>query len=472
MHLTRMRLGGVPPFTEVVEFEFDERVNVFVGPNASGKSTVLSEISLAFDRETRSETIRHRILEGMLPPSIWHYADLEQDSEYLKDKKINFVSLRADSGEGYCSDTESPVVHFGPVRIGLSQNEIGKRTDLDGTPARELLMLGFSGENLRKVFDQSQLEADQMFDEERQLRESGVEDFERRAWNFFRVDELAYRCARSICNEIITGDRPRNYVAGLNLEDLEHQPMANLEEVSIRRSLGVGTIDVPNFDNVKPEHRPVHSGKPGSEPLDASSLSSGTQLTFLWIWWLALRMLHHYEFTDGWEKRSVILLIDEIENHLHPTWQRRVIPALLEHFPGLQIFATTHSPFVVAGLKAGQVHLLNRDADGTVTASTNTEDIVGWTADEILRVYMGVDDPTDNVTAEAAEQLRRLRDEEPRTDEREEEDRQAEMLRLRQIVDRAELSGPRAAEDARFLADLRSILNRHSQSENLDQENG
>ena len=91
----------------------------------------------------------------------------------------------------------------------------------------------------------------------------------------------------------------------------------------------------------------------------------------------------------GWQEKPAILLIDEIENHLHPTWQRRVIPALLDHFPNLQIFATTHSPFVVAGLKSGQVHLLNRDENGIVTATTNTEDIIGWTADQILRNYDG-----------------------------------------------------------------------------------
>ena len=44
MHLTRMRFGGVPPFTEPVELRFDERVNLFVGPNATGKSRLLSEI--------------------------------------------------------------------------------------------------------------------------------------------------------------------------------------------------------------------------------------------------------------------------------------------------------------------------------------------------------------------------------------------------------------------------------------------
>ena len=81
---------------------------------------------------------------------------------------------------------------------------------------------------------------------------------------------------------------------------------------------------------------------------------------------IALSLLFMHNFEPGWQKRRAILLIDEIENHLHPTWQRRVIPALLEHFPGLQIFATTHSPFVVAGLKAGQVHLLNRDANGVL----------------------------------------------------------------------------------------------------------
>ena len=75
-------------------------------------------------------------------------------------------------------------------------------------------------------------------------------------------------------------------------------------------------------------------------------------------------------------------------------------PALLKHFPGLQIFATTHSPFVVAGLKAGQAHLLKRDDEGKVTATTNPEDIVGWTADEILRNMMGVEDPTDDATAQ------------------------------------------------------------------------
>ena len=107
----------------------------------------------------------------------------------------------------------------------------------------------------------------------------------------------------------------------------------------------------------------------------------------------------------------------------------------------MQIFATTHSPFVVAGLKAGQVHLLNRDENGVVTATTNTEDIIGWTADEILRTMMGVDDPTDDATAAAARELRQLRNEGPHDTVEAEEQRQQRMIELRQHVDRDLLAG-------------------------------
>ena len=176
---------------------------------------------------------------------------------------------------------------------------------------------------------------------------------------------------------------------------------------------------------------------------------------------------------DEWRKMPFVLLIDEIENHLHPTWQRRVIPALLKWFPNMQIIATTHSPFVVAGLKAGQVHLLNRDADGVITASTNTEDIVGWTADEILRTMMGVEDPTDDATAAAARELRQLRDAGPSADERDEEQRQARMQELRRMVDRDLLAGgPMAARRERFEQDFTAALEKYRQSQSLDQDGG
>ena len=178
-------------------------------------------------------------------------------------------------------------------------------------------------------------------------------------------------------------------------------------------------------------------------------------------------MAYHYDWQEGWEKKPAILLIDEIENHLHPTWQRRVIPALLEHFPGLQIFATTHSPFVVAGLKAGQVHLLNRDANGIVTASTNTEDIIGWTADEILRTMMGVDEPTDQLTVDRANRLRELREKDTLTTEE-----QDELNTLRRQVNQTFLnkSSPLEAQRERYSELMQQFL--LSRQSDLSQDGG
>jgi len=68
-----------------------------------------------------------------------------------------------------------------------------------------------------------------------------------------------------------------------------------------------------------------------------------------------------------------LLLIDEAENHLHPLWQKRLIPGIRDIFPGLQIIAATHSPFVLASVPDARVYVCRYDAEGqrcTVTEET------------------------------------------------------------------------------------------------------
>jgi predicted ATP-binding protein involved in virulence len=54
-----------------------------------------------------------------------------------------------------------------------------------------------------------------------------------------------------------------------------------------------------------------------------------------------------------------IVLIDEIDLHLHPKWQRRVVEDLKRTFPKIQFFATTHSPFIIQSLRDGELIDLN-----------------------------------------------------------------------------------------------------------------
>ena len=460
MHITGMKIEGIPPFTDKVEFEFDKRANVFIGPNAVGKTAALLGLS--------------QIPSG--PP----YGSLNYVGEVgWQELSVSPDWPMAHEEQSNCEDgklpapkwDETPFVYVGATRLNLPEQadsfgDMGEIIPVDPRIVRQSIfepLVATGSDGRPNTFDASVVEsaiggwAWQPSDTEGESNSDPVFAMRRKYFSgqqFGTAIELGLRCVHSICNEIITSDKPRNFV-----KPGEGDMISNLRATppDIHRGMGIMTVDNDIWSN--------------PEPLYAGNLSAGSQGTLMWVWLLVLKMVHHYGYRTDWEKKPAILLIDEIENHLHPTWQRRVIPALLHHFPGLQIFATTHSPFVVAGLKAGQVHLLNRDENGVVTASTNTENIEGWTADEILRVYMGVAEPTDELTAQAARELRRLRAQRPVMDEREEEERQAEIRRLRQIVDRAELSGPRAAEDARFLANLEAILERYKESQDLNQEN-
>lgn len=63
----------------------------------------------------------------------------------------------------------------------------------------------------------------------------------------------------------------------------------------------------------------------------------------------------------GWreiEHASAIVLIDEIDCHLHPRWQRMIVPALEDLFPACQFIASTHSPFIVQAVEAHQLQSL------------------------------------------------------------------------------------------------------------------
>lgn len=53
---------------------------------------------------------------------------------------------------------------------------------------------------------------------------------------------------------------------------------------------------------------------------------------------------------------SGLLLIDEIETHLHPKWQKKILGIIRNLFPNLQIILTTHSPFVVASMDGARIY--------------------------------------------------------------------------------------------------------------------
>jgi predicted ATP-binding protein involved in virulence len=89
-----------------------------------------------------------------------------------------------------------------------------------------------------------------------------------------------------------------------------------------------------------------------------AELSSGEKMLLMLVIDIARRLILANPIAEDALLGKGIILIDEIDLHLHPTWQRQVIPALTKTFPNLQFIISTHSPFVVQSVKMSEVVIL------------------------------------------------------------------------------------------------------------------
>lgn len=114
-------------------------------------------------------------------------------------------------------------------------------------------------------------------------------------------------------------------------------------------------------------------------------MSLGYQTLVVWLTDLADKLFVRYPNSQNPLEEPAIVLIDEIDLHLHPSWQRKLLKSLGEIFKNTQFIATAHSPLVVqaAGDVDANVVLLRREGDQTVVV-TDVADVRGWRLDQIL----------------------------------------------------------------------------------------
>ena len=415
MPITKLSFSNVGPFDEI-EFEFDPQVNVFTGPNNSGKSTalwVLGEIAvfpftfpeklLRSGRAGKFELhLKGRGLEETFKGQLPRWSDARDMDPSLHEEFSDISSLLETIGFSKFIPALRQSTNFrsqGPTASQTDQMEPRKLAPQEADP------------KLKERFVLPSMDA-YLVNDEMVIQE--IIDLDYRS--YLRDDPAL----RKIVVQI--GEMASEITDGF-----------------LTRFSGVGEDD----DGFYPEFHTLD----GSMPLNV--MSQGTQSIVQWLAHMLIGFAAYYNFPETLEDKPGVLIIDEIDAHLHPSWQRRIIPTLTKHFPNLQIFCSTHSPLMLAGLKAGQVQLLQRDEDNRVTVSTNEEDIVGWSADEILRGPLGVRDPTDQGTVDQLERLRELRRKRHLSSEESEE-----LESLRKVVSEDLLNGPAAAQVDRFIQAL------------------
>ena len=116
-----------------------------------------------------------------------------------------------------------------------------------------------------------------------------------------------------------------------------------------------------------------------------TSLSDGYRNVIKIILDIATRMciLNPYQKGNALKNTPGIVVIDEIDLSLHPTWQRKIIGILKELFPRIQFICATHSPFIIQSLEEGELITLDQQLDSEYSGES-IEDI----AEDVMGVEM------------------------------------------------------------------------------------
>lgn len=353
MRIRRLSLKNVGPFDDaVLEFpepEGDGELVLFEGPNGSGKTTIAEAITLLINptqfgpyfRRARNGwdarlTVEH---EGStLARGFGQGVGLHDDSE----KREAVVAAIRERLNGLLVQTElSQEPNTKPTRwaaFSYHAHMADAKVTVDGPrPQTTHPLAGATlfGEGPKQSAELGQLLVNLEFE---------------------RVQSALY-----------AGERPADATRLRATAESRKRALQRLEK-AFSHLLGRAVTFV--FEPGQLSARMLFDG----EEIPLHSLGEGMRSTVAWLSDLLVR-LERISWADEarspWEQ-EFWLILDEIEASLHPTLQMRLLPALRELFPRARIYATTHSPFVVASAGEGHVFCLQPDpkthhVSGTIT---------------------------------------------------------------------------------------------------------
>lgn len=319
--LRRVQLDNIGPFSSV-EFECHSGCTVLLGDNGSGKSSVLKAIALA----------------------------LCGDSDLADDLAEQLLSAEADEGRiriELGNDTlETRLVRIeGRVRVSAS----GMSPVQSGT----VLAMAFPPVRGVSVGDPAKVG--------------------RHVPRGPRVEDLAPILQGPVDHRI---DDLKQWVVDTAVTDEGDELISQLFDLI--RSTTPGHEYV--FEEVAANQQVILRTPSGRLPFEG--LSQGLTSTLGWVGSLA-RRINDVSALNAKTGRRVIVLVDEVDAHLHPDWQRNILGLVRIVFPSVQLVVTTHSPLVVGSLVEGSVYSVG-GADGPLTIELLDIDFEGWRADQIL----------------------------------------------------------------------------------------
>lgn len=351
MRIESLELENMRGFERAV-LQFSPGANLIVGANGSGKSTILDAILVALsplpnealEVELPAESARPLLTAlgkaDLLTVYSWSpsQTDLRTGASHL--------SIRCRSRHGatpltaVCTLPASPDPALRDWHLEQEQRRRVRLADERPIRPRPVLICADAGRT-NAARDTLRLDT---FDDPVLPRRAQLL---RAMWSGARCDFSSFSRWFRLQEDLENEERVRRRDLGWSSDTLS----------AVRRAIeGV----VPEFSRLRVQRRPLHLVvDKGGQPLFLEQLSDGERTLIAMVADLAHRLaIVHDDLADPLLGEAV-MLIDEIELHLHPRLQRLLLPRLQRTFPNVQFIATTHSPQVLASVPAERVQVLD-----------------------------------------------------------------------------------------------------------------
>ncbi|AZE82380.1 ATP-binding protein [Pseudomonas orientalis] len=413
MEIRKIRLNNVGRFTDLeVAFAPTEKhaskVTVFVGNNGAGKTTILKSITTSL-----SWLVARIRTEGGSGASIPE--DLITNSTPTASIEIDLVDTThpANSKPNRYSWT---LARTRKGRISRASSELGDSTKLADHYRIQLnivnenaalpLIVSYAVE--RSVIDiplavrKSKLPLDQIDGYDNAL--SGSVDFGR-FFEWFREKEdnenetTIPSAVLEHLKRIVPADD--DYL----LAELKSMHFASRDAqlTAVRSAI---TAFMPGFSNLRVQRQPrLHMAiDKGESTLNVAQLSQGEKSMMALVGDIARRLAMMNPALGNPLEGAGVVLIDEVDLHLHPKWQRRLIRQLTDTFPNCQFILTTHSPLVISDTKDVLCYVLD---DGELEERNG---LYGLDANQVLLSVMDTDVRNSDVQSRLDRLLELLQD--------------------------------------------------------------
>ncbi|NMF60444.1 AAA family ATPase [Pseudanabaena yagii] len=362
MHIEKLRMQNFRGFKDVT-IDFPSNLAVFIGVNGSGKSSIIDCCALFLSLLVTSVRM-FRDFHDSEPPSISEsditigYDETQNQIDVLLDlKRLSFplILTRKSSREMnlFTRINTSESIKEGEKVIFHNESYYG----LDSVFSEvvndfyQILTNKLSDEN---IYDGFPILVH--YSTDRAVNEI-VLDSDQKNLN---IPALAYDYA--ITKKV---DFTDFFVWYRNQEDLENEVRLsdnpNYVDHKLKTIRSAIPLFLPKLSNLRVKRSmPIRMTmmKDGDE-LNIKQLSSGEKNLLVMVADIARRLaIANPDPTKNALEGEGIILIDEIELHLHPQWQRDIIPRLTSTFPNCQFIVTTHSPQVLSNVKKENVFVV------------------------------------------------------------------------------------------------------------------